>query len=496
MTFIPVPGIGAGSFDPDANLANWIDANFLPGRLWDKTRDPEGLLSTLPAIGTCLLGVLAGLLIKDDRVTPTQKSLWLMGGGVAMVAAGYLWSLQFPIVKDIWTSSFVLVAGGYSAILLGAMYQAIDVWGWKVWATIFVWIGANAILIYFINGITGFEPFALRSNRHPGHGGLCCPFAGARTGYRARGLSVSQQGFSARLIASGSDFQLGYECAQRGDGRGRHAFARTRIFRGDIFNRHCESRRVGIDRNRVGVSGDVRVGPDLELSSVRPNARETQGCRYVDVGGKSARSFSRAAVEYFQRLFQAAHGNPSFAEKWCALEAGWRLACHHLDRVNGAFSCGADGIQAYQRARGHQNACTLLFGTFDQVAILQQLRDRERHEDAAFVDRRQGDFAKQRRRQTFNNNIAVICEVGHLADRNALADLGQCTAGFLGVANRDGSQTEARNSGDQASCDFETDSAETGNAHPQRLFGFRAAHFFRPEKLALRFSMNARTPST
>src|SRR5215831_17834086 len=162
MTFVPVPGIGAGSFGRDANLADWIDAHYLPGRLWDKTRDPEGLLSTLPAIGTCLLGVLAGLLLKDERLTPTQKSLWLIGGGVAMVAAGYLWSPQFPIVKDIWTSSFVLVAGGYSAILLGAMHQAIDVWGWKVWASIFVWIGANAILIYFINGITGFEPFALR----------------------------------------------------------------------------------------------------------------------------------------------------------------------------------------------------------------------------------------------------------------------------------------------------------------------------------------------
>ena len=162
MTFVPVPGVGAGSFNPDANLANWIDANYLPGRLWDTTRDPEGLLSTLPAIGTCLLGVFAGLLLKDDRATPTEKSLWLIGSGAAMVAAGYLWSLQFPIVKEIWTSSFVLVAGGFSAILLGVMHQAIDVWGWKVWATAFVWIGANAIAIYFINGVTGFEPFALR----------------------------------------------------------------------------------------------------------------------------------------------------------------------------------------------------------------------------------------------------------------------------------------------------------------------------------------------
>jgi predicted acyltransferase len=162
MTFVPVPGIGAGSFAPDANLADWIDAHYLPGRLWEKTRDPEGLLSTIPAIGTCLLGVLAGLVLKDERLTPSKKSLWLIVAGVAMVAAGYLWSLQFPIVKSIWTSSFVLIAGGYSAILLGVIYQVADVWGWKAWATIFIWIGVNAITLYFINGVVGFQPFARR----------------------------------------------------------------------------------------------------------------------------------------------------------------------------------------------------------------------------------------------------------------------------------------------------------------------------------------------
>jgi len=162
MTFVPVPGIGAGSFAADANLADWIDAHYLPGRLWDKTRDPEGLLSTLPAIGTCLLGVLAGMLLKDERLTPSKRSLWLIVSGIAMVAAGYLWGLQFPVVKSIWTSSFVLVAGGYSAILLGAIYQVADVWGWKAWATIFVWIGVNAITLYFINGVVGFQPFARR----------------------------------------------------------------------------------------------------------------------------------------------------------------------------------------------------------------------------------------------------------------------------------------------------------------------------------------------
>jgi len=162
MTIVPVRGIGAGSFAPDANLANWIDAHYLPGRLWDKTRDPEGMLSTLPAIGTCLIGVFAGLLLKHERLSPQSQSLWLIGAGIASVAAGHLWGLQFPVIKAIWTSSFVLVAGGYSLILLGALHQIIDVWNIRAWSTIFVWIGTNAIMLYFLNNIVGFEPFALR----------------------------------------------------------------------------------------------------------------------------------------------------------------------------------------------------------------------------------------------------------------------------------------------------------------------------------------------
>lgn len=162
MTFVPVPGVGAGSFAPDANLANWLDARYLPGRLWDKTRDPEGMLSTLPAIGTCLLGVFAGLLLKDERLAAQSKSLWLIGAGIALVAAGHLWGLQFPVIKAIWTSSFVLVAGGHSLILLGVLHQIIDVWGLRRWSTIFVWLGVNAITLYFLNNLFGFEPFALR----------------------------------------------------------------------------------------------------------------------------------------------------------------------------------------------------------------------------------------------------------------------------------------------------------------------------------------------
>jgi predicted acyltransferase len=162
LTFVPVPGIGAGFFGPDANLANWIDAHYLPGRLWDKTRDPEGMLSTLPAIGSCLLGVFAGLLLKNERLAPQQKSLRLIGAGIALLAAGYLWGQQFPVIKAIWTSSFVLVAGGYSLLLLAVWYQTIDVWEIRSWSTIFVWIGANAITLYFLNNLMSFEQFAVR----------------------------------------------------------------------------------------------------------------------------------------------------------------------------------------------------------------------------------------------------------------------------------------------------------------------------------------------
>lgn len=162
MTFVPVPDTGMASYAPDVNLANWIDRNYLPGRLWDVTRDPEGMLSTLPAIGTCLLGVFAALLLRDIRGSAQQKTLWLLAYGCVLIAIGYFWALQFPIIKAIWTSSFALVTAGYSAILLAAMHQIIDVWGWRRWATVFIWIGANAITLYVINEVLGFAPFVAR----------------------------------------------------------------------------------------------------------------------------------------------------------------------------------------------------------------------------------------------------------------------------------------------------------------------------------------------
>jgi predicted acyltransferase len=162
MTFVPVPGVGAGSFAPGANLANHIDKLYLPGKRYDGDWDPEGLLSTLPAIATCLLGVLAGFLLKNDKVAPSQKAACLIGGGIVGALIGFLWGLHFPVIKKIWTSSYVLVAGGYSCVLLGLFYQVIEVWKFQKWAVPFVWIGMNPITIYVLDNVVNFERLATR----------------------------------------------------------------------------------------------------------------------------------------------------------------------------------------------------------------------------------------------------------------------------------------------------------------------------------------------
>ena len=162
MCWMPVPGIGAGHFEEGKNLANWIDSRYLPFRKWDGDHDPEGLLSTLPAICSCLFGVFAGLLLKDPARKPSRKILLLVGGGLAALGAGWLWSLHFPVIKKIWTSSYVLVAAGWSAILLAGFYAIIDVANWKRWALPFVWIGMNPITIYMMRNLVRFNDVAPR----------------------------------------------------------------------------------------------------------------------------------------------------------------------------------------------------------------------------------------------------------------------------------------------------------------------------------------------
>jgi predicted acyltransferase len=149
-----------GCFDDGLNLTQHLDFQLLPGHKWDGAYDPEGLLSTLPAIATCLLGVFAGLLLRNPSVSDQKKVLCLLGAGVAGIALGFLWGLQFPVIKKIWTSSYVLVAGGYACMFLAAFYQVVEIWGWRKWCMPFVWIGMNPITIYLVFHLVRFSDLA------------------------------------------------------------------------------------------------------------------------------------------------------------------------------------------------------------------------------------------------------------------------------------------------------------------------------------------------
>ncbi len=144
-----------GKYGKGFNVSDHADFQYLPGKKYDTFFDPEGFLSTIPAVATCLLGVFAGLLLQSQTVDDRRKVMYLIGAGVAAVGAGWLWNLQFPVVKKIWTSSYVLVAGGYSAILLGVFYLVVDVWEKRSWCQPLVWIGMNSITIYLAKNILG-----------------------------------------------------------------------------------------------------------------------------------------------------------------------------------------------------------------------------------------------------------------------------------------------------------------------------------------------------
>ena len=152
MQFVPVPGFGAGNFTLEGNLAGYIDRLFLPGKLHLEVLEPEGILSTIPAVSTALMGVFAGIFLRsgEEKYSKIKKALYLLISGIVFLTLGKIWGLFFPIIKNIWTSSFTLYAGGWSLILLGIFYLLIDVWGFKKWSFFFIVIGLNSITIYLV----------------------------------------------------------------------------------------------------------------------------------------------------------------------------------------------------------------------------------------------------------------------------------------------------------------------------------------------------------
>ena len=155
MKLIPIPGFGAGVLTPEGNLCAFIDQKFLPGSFCCyRFGDNEGILATLPAISTALMGALTGhlLMIENRKLSGLKKALILFGAGLAFLILGRSWGFVFPIIKNLWTSSYVLYAGGWSLLLLSVFYLLIDVWNIRAWSFPFAVIGLNSITIYMLFG--------------------------------------------------------------------------------------------------------------------------------------------------------------------------------------------------------------------------------------------------------------------------------------------------------------------------------------------------------
>ncbi len=146
------PGYPAGDLSMAGNFASYIDRSIMPGQLYLKIHDPEGVVSTIPSVGTALLGIITGTYLKKKELSGNVKSLGMLITGIVFLILARLWNIDFPINKNLWSSSFVLYAGGFSLVLLAIFYYVIDVLGYKRWAFFFKVIGMNSILIY-ISGI-------------------------------------------------------------------------------------------------------------------------------------------------------------------------------------------------------------------------------------------------------------------------------------------------------------------------------------------------------
>jgi predicted acyltransferase len=154
--FVPVPGYGAGTFEPATTINAWLDQRLIPGRLYDGDFDPEGFLCIVSAISVTLMGALAGFVIRGSALKPSRKALYIGLGGAAVVAVALALSPFYPIIKKMWTVPYVLLAAGISAMMLALFYYVIDVKGSRNWTLFFRVFGMNSITIYMGTRIIDF----------------------------------------------------------------------------------------------------------------------------------------------------------------------------------------------------------------------------------------------------------------------------------------------------------------------------------------------------
>jgi predicted acyltransferase len=158
LRFLPVPGFGVPGhdiplMDPERNIVAWLDRLLFPGRLYNGVRDPEGIISNIPAVGTALMGVLTGQWLRS-QATPLTKVLRMAGFGVLAMIAGLLWNRWFPINKNLWTSSFVLLTGGFALVFVACLYWAIEIKNWRgTWTMPLLVFGMNPIAAFVADSL-------------------------------------------------------------------------------------------------------------------------------------------------------------------------------------------------------------------------------------------------------------------------------------------------------------------------------------------------------
>jgi predicted acyltransferase len=156
MRYVPVPGFGIPThdmplLDPDRNIAAWLDRKLFMGHLYEGTRDPEGVLSTIPALATCLAGLLTGKWLRTAN-SAAKKAVAMLAVGVLAILVGKTWDVWFPINKKLWTSSYVIFAAGLALICLAACYWVVDVKRLRgAWTKVILVLGTNAIAAYFFS---------------------------------------------------------------------------------------------------------------------------------------------------------------------------------------------------------------------------------------------------------------------------------------------------------------------------------------------------------
>ena len=153
MTLVPVPGVGYPNLEPATNLGAWLDNLLLHGHLWrfSKVWDPEGILSSMPAISTALFGILLGHWLRTKH-EPAVKVVWMFIFGNIGLVLGTIWDMWFPLNKSLWTSSYVVFTAGMALQFFGMCYWIVDVKGYKWWTKPFIVYGMNAIAVYFLSG--------------------------------------------------------------------------------------------------------------------------------------------------------------------------------------------------------------------------------------------------------------------------------------------------------------------------------------------------------